>query len=783
MRRTLCATVLALAPFTAVQAQTVGLEEITVTARKVEENLMNVPLAIAAVTAADIEAAGVKDVSQLSAYTPGLFAEYGVNGPGSDRRQLTFRGLSVTSGLVFIDGAPYAGTGSPSVGSVERIEVLVGPQSAYFGRSTFSGAVNYVTKTPGDKFRGQVNAEFAKFDTTDDSISLEGPIVGDKLSARATFHHYSTGGMWNNYSNPSERQGKRREDSFMGTLYAKPTDNLSIKLLLGYQDEETDGMSRNITLYGNDRQPGAIQSMFCNLGGSFGPYWCGALPTADQVDPRIISFNNEITPQMANIFFNNPLNIPTLFDRRFKDTIGSRAVTQIGHLNIDYALPSGWDIASHTALHKTQVGNIAPQFFRDNRYTVNPNFGRVANVLPYLGTYLMQQNYVYDGSQELRITSPQDARLRGTLGGIWFYTRTPGTSSGGFQPASVGVVNPMARASASTPAIFGGLYYDISDVLTLSAEARYQWDNIKSQNVAPLPVGPLSQAQFTSFSPRITIDYKYAPNSLVYALWSRGYRPGGFNPNLIGQEAFVLNQLAVLGATENFLQEKLDNYEIGWKATWAGNRVRTRFAGYYDLWRNGQVSQSLNVNRSNGGVLVAMVTTNVGGVDLYGVEAEGEAQITDKLNLKVNFNWAASKIKNYVSAISIRINGSDQVNGKSFPKAPVLAWAVTPTYTDHLSGDWDWFARLDWRHRGKYYADVTNVAWIGAANYLDLHLGVKNENLTLEIYGTNLNEDKHFLTAQQGNDSLCCAAATNVNGMQLYLPDKRSFGVKASYKF
>ena len=152
---------IALPAFAQRTARHPGAEEIVVTARKVEENLMVVPMSIAAVTAADIQSAGVKDLSTLSLYTPGLFVQYGAASTAGTARQLTFRGLSVSTGQVFIDGAPYAGTGNPPVGDVERVEVLVGPQSAYFGRSTFEGALNYVTKDPGDTFKGQINAEYA----------------------------------------------------------------------------------------------------------------------------------------------------------------------------------------------------------------------------------------------------------------------------------------------------------------------------------------------------------------------------------------------------------------------------------------------------------------------------------------------------------------------------------------------------------------------------------------------------------------------------------------------
>ena len=60
---------------------------------------------------------------------------------------------------------------------------------------------------------------------------------------------------------------------------------------------------------------------------------------------------------------------------------------------------------------------------------------------------------------------------------------------------------------------------------------------------------------------------------------------------------------------------------------------------------------------------------------------------------------------------------------------------------------------------------------------------IKNQNLTIEIYGTNLTNDLHILTASQGNDSICCSGSPNVNGIQIYLTDKRNFGAKASYKF
>src|SRR5204863_848461 len=134
-----------------------------------------VPITISAVTSDQIQAAGIKDLGKLSAYTPGLTLETGLASPLS--RNLNFRGLSVSSGQVFVDGVSLAGSGTPYLGALDHVEVLVGPQSVYFGRSTFQGALNFVTKAPADKFGGKVTAEIGNYGTYDVALMAEGPVV------------------------------------------------------------------------------------------------------------------------------------------------------------------------------------------------------------------------------------------------------------------------------------------------------------------------------------------------------------------------------------------------------------------------------------------------------------------------------------------------------------------------------------------------------------------------------------------------------------------------------
>ena len=165
--------------------------------------------------------------------------------------------------------------------------------------------------------------------------------------------------------------------------------------------------------------------------------------------------------------------------------------------------------------------------------TVSPRASNIPNALfpntpfapPFRNTTLIQQSLVTEVSQELRVTSPRDARLRGTLGANDFISWNKGPTNFGI--STLGRLTQFkTTTNTNTYAVFGGLYYDLTDQVTVSGEARYQWDHIQSQTLHP-NFGPRVQGTFTSFSPRVTVDYKYAPGQLLYGLWSVGYRPGG----------------------------------------------------------------------------------------------------------------------------------------------------------------------------------------------------------------------------------------------------------------
>jgi iron complex outermembrane receptor protein len=135
------------------QADGSAYEEVVVTARKRDEKLLEIPLSMTAISASDIEDKGITELVDLVAFTPGFFfAEHSVGRADRSNRILVIRGMAISqendhqqAATIFVDGIPALGSAMAGLEDLERVEVVRGPQSAYFGRSTFAGAVNFVT--------------------------------------------------------------------------------------------------------------------------------------------------------------------------------------------------------------------------------------------------------------------------------------------------------------------------------------------------------------------------------------------------------------------------------------------------------------------------------------------------------------------------------------------------------------------------------------------------------------------------------------------------------------
>jgi outer membrane receptor protein involved in Fe transport len=165
------------------QDDEMDLEEVIVTARKREENLQEVPLSVTAFNASTLQDYRMFSPEDIAAFTPGFSF---VNSFGRDSDRPVVRGMSNILGSpnasFFIDGVFVPGTiASTELQMLERVEVIKGPQAALYGRATFSGAINYVTRRPTNEMEGQVTITVAEHDTTNTNAYVSGPIVEDSL--------------------------------------------------------------------------------------------------------------------------------------------------------------------------------------------------------------------------------------------------------------------------------------------------------------------------------------------------------------------------------------------------------------------------------------------------------------------------------------------------------------------------------------------------------------------------------------------------------------------------
>lgn len=821
MRRFLIAAIAAAIPLfvpsgTPASAQELALEEIVVTARKVEENLMEVPLAITAFSAEELESINMAELTDIQLYTPSLSFTNQQGGSGRNdrsRNALVFRGLYLNinvginaGGLLFVDGAPVVGGYSPSIVDTERVEILKGPQSAYFGRSTFVGALNFVMKEPGDEFGGRVSADFASFGSNEQHIMVEGPIIKDKLSMRVSGRHWRQGGYIDNFADPSDELGERTTNSVSTSIVFTPTDSLKAKLFVNFFVDEdwaaTQFALKQDAFNGRGNIDGSCDPLDAPLRPGVEPgsraafgYVCGELPSMSDLDPATFSADTVIDPILEkNLFDPNPNWL--VFDPDFHRASGLKREAFQTNLRIDFEHSSGYSFTSLSAFHTDKNQNVIDLNYRDGRSRPNPFaplfigvLGRT-DVRPDWNTTLAIQSEQEDFSQEFRVTSPQDRRLRWVAGFNYFDAYSPGQTVYGNLIVGPFFTAAIVEREVETPAVFGAAYFDITPKLTLSAEARYQWDKISENTLIGVnqlpPESPLAfSATFTSFAPRVSLDYKYAENSTVYVLYSRGFRPGRFNAVLAGSSQVVLDALRAVAPTAglNILEEQLDNYEIGWKATWLGGRARTTLALYYDEWLNGQVGNSIPVVADGVANLINIVLNN-GTAELRGIEFEGQFQATENLTFAASYGLNDTEVKSFVCGDCNLVYGSfDGVVGNELPSAPRVTWAVSGQYEDNLMGDWDWYGRVDWAHQGSRYTDFSNIAKTAPYDNVNVRIGLRGSSLSVEAFVENALDHDEFLQGGLGVDLFTFISGPNKNEIRVSAPIPRTFGIRLAYNF
>ncbi len=255
-----------------------AVEEVLVTARRREESLQEVPIAISAFGGDDLEDRGVQRVENMNAVAPNLSVMGGVN---SGESQASFRVRGLPGVAVYVDGVNQATTDgllTMSIVEVERVEVLRGPQGTLFGNSSLGGAVHYVTKAPADIFGARVQASVGSYDRRDVQAAFDIPL-SDTFKTKFTAASQSREGFVESYYT-DKAYGDVNDELYRADFLWKPTDNLRFRYNVESSATDRDGPARVIaemasqtfnTVGGRSVSSYPLTQVYANVGIAYNP--------------------------------------------------------------------------------------------------------------------------------------------------------------------------------------------------------------------------------------------------------------------------------------------------------------------------------------------------------------------------------------------------------------------------------------------------------------------------------------------------------------------------------
>ncbi len=785
-----------------VAADATGLTEVLVTARKREETLINVPLSVQALSAVQLEAAGIRDLSSLQTVAGFTFPKVaGTAAAGRTFGSLIFRGLAGdgalpqdASGSLFIDGIYVSGgLSSVNFADVERVEVLKGPQNAYFGRSTFGGLVNLITSNPSSDFKGKVTGEFTDRGTSNFELSVEGPLFGDNVRGRLVALSNDKAGQYT--ASDGGKVGEEKTKSITGTLYATPSENFWVRLRGHYQEDDDGSAAIGFIkarpcagfTYPAQTQGGVEVGFRFTLPNGH----CGPIPELDSGDARVIVNQNTALPASAiGPQISNTLGDPFLSSGPTLDHMGMRRDTFRLAAQAGYSFANDWSLDFNAGYNNS---DSVSAWDLDRAAVLN-----FQNIQPFLSS---------DMTVDMRLSTDAKKKIRGLVGASYFRStvRLSQIDLNAIFGATQYVLNTgnYVNNRSHVPAAYASIDWDILDTLTLSGDVRYQQDEITTV----IRTGGADVKNETKQTmPRVTLSWKPNQGSNFYVTYAEGVQPLQLNSGFVqatpAQRAFLQAQFP--GITEYSILPTLESFEIGAKQSLLDGRLQYTVALYDSKWKNRTTFSSVfNPASCNGPPLVQNTPPNcpfgVAGsfqtlandASVKGIELNVDGSLTDRWTAGVALTYNDATWDKYFNTTFATwigpVTGTElprRFDGTTLAKSPDLVASLTSTYRAPLAGDWEWFVRGDVRYQGRMWDSDVNITQSDSFTRVFLRSGVQKDNLAIELYANNLTNDTSWDFIYRLPDlSLVPLTSFATQGIGASLPSKREIGLRASFSF
>ena len=779
------------------------IAEIVVTARRVSEKLQDVPLSIQALTGRDLAERGITSIADLSLYTPGLSFSPDF---GRTSERPVIRGISALRPeapqpvSVFIDGVYVRDAAlGLAIDDAQRVEVIKGPQSALYGRSTYAGAINYVTNVPRNSLGGKVSLTAATAGETNAFGAITVPIVANVLSLRARLRHYEFGGQYTN-SQSGNKIGQEKTDSGSVTFLLTPSDNFDATLSLD-QSKDRDGLFaatiRTIPIQAggvvtnqngstNVANGGVCNGRTINLVGNN----AAGIPDANVAASATTKANGWTcgpSTFTGTTLLRNERDLANYTDPltgvNYGNIAGLDRTISRGALTLNYSFGGGYTLTSQSAVTKQQANVGADQSYSAVQFA--PAFLGGSSWLSY------NRDKLDYSSQEVRVSSPQNKPLT-WLAGVFVYKEDGSglTGNGVIAKNAAGAVvtaplglTPTSASHVNNQAVFGRVQYAVDKSLRLSMEARFSEEQVRvggtPLGLATVTVGTCVAGQicsikgdrtFKSFDPRFTVDYKVNAETMLYAQYATGNKSGGFNttPGL-PNDVFA------------FDGERVRSVEVGAKNRWADGRVLFNVALFQNNISGLQLSNiSTVVSPFTGASSTTTIVNNVGKARTQGLETELQFRATPWLTLSGNYAYTEAKATEGTEITNGTVFGGNRsVAGFTLPRTPKHSFATSAAVDMPVAGNGlRAFGRVDVVHQSRRYAEIQNMIWADPFTRVNAHVGLRGSNWRATLFVKNADND-----------------ATSLNGFRYadpntfrrtavdFLPRLRQYGLTVNYDF
>lgn len=699
--------------------------EILVTARRREERLIDVPVAVTAFNQADLQRIQAIDLSGLQAAAPNLNL---VQGRGSAASANIFiRGLGQPDALqtfdpavgIYVDGVYLSRIQGALLGlfDVERIEVLRGPQGTLYGKNTTGGAISIVSRKPDlDEFRAAGSALYGSYDQIVLNGYASAPLVADRVAL-------SLAGQWDKRGGivTDPRTGRKYNDrdsvTARGILRVQATDRIELIASGDY-----------------NRQRNAL-----TLGYATAP---------------LLRTNFLLGPQQLV-----PAQPYGTYDYKASTSFTGNEGQRLDHwgasLTANVELSDAITLTSITAWRK-----LEPDLFID----IDASEAELGDV--FVG--IDQRQF----SQEVQLKWDTES-FRGVFGlfylneNIRSHQEAYADDLFAFGAAPITFLRTIDDAqNTKSYAAFGQATYDLTERLSVTGGLRYTREDRSYDRVTttastlaglngltfrfpgslPAPFNLDNNATFDAWTPSVTLSFKPGADSQIYASASRGFKSGGFNgrANSLADLTLVVNGTSQL--VTNFEPETVWTYETGAKASFADGRVYLAANVFYSDFRNFQA-------RVGGGAVGVFPVLNAGRMSIWGAEVEAVVKPTKAWTVRSSLGYLDAQYDEFndgrrAPAFSCNPTGTRIICEPAF--APPITFNVATDYRIGLGDAGNLTFGGDARFVDKHFLSVDNrpgliedgywlanafVRFDDAARRFYVQGGVKN--LTDELYRTD----------------------------------------------